>query len=159
MSSTALQPGEIDRHLRIMRLTNLGVLLTTLCAVVVMLVLPTRESVASPLAVTLIVAAAALWLGFTANRDAQTRLDRVKRAFAVHGDLRRLLRDLRLVNLAVLARLEVMVAAAVVAALWGVSSAAAWGILVLAAMMMALAWPTADKTHMLIERAREQRGR
>jgi len=159
MSSTSLQPGEIDRHLRIMRLTNVGVLLTTLLAVVVMLVLPTRESVASPVTVTLIVAAAALWLGFTANRDAQTRLDRVKRAFAVHGDLQRLLRDLRLVNLAVLARLEVMVAAAVVAALWGVSSAAAWGILVLAVMMMALAWPTADKTHMLIERAREQRGR
>ncbi len=52
-----------------------------------------------------------------------------------------------------------MVVAAVVAAIWGGSSAVAWGVLVLAAMMMGLSWPTADKTHMLIQRAREQRGR
>ena len=159
MSSTSLQPGEIDRHLRIMRWTNVGALLTIPAAVIVMLVLPVRESLASPLVVSLVAGAAALWIGFSANRDAQARVDRAKRAFAVHGDTRRLLKDHRLVNLSVLARLEVMAAAAVVAALWGVSSAAAWGILALAAMMMALAWPTADKTHMLIQRAREQRGR
>ena len=159
MSSTSLQTGEIDRHLRIMRLTNVGFLLTVPAAIIVLLVLPARESLSSPLVVSLVAGAAALWVGFSANRDAQARVDRAKRAFAVHGDTRRLLKDHRLVNLSVLARLEVMVAAAVVAALWGVSSAAAWGILTLAALMMALAWPTAEKTHMLIQRAREQRGR
>ena len=159
MSSTSLQPGEIDRHLRIMRWTNVGFLLTVPVAVAAFVLVPARESLASALVVSLVAGAAALWVGFSANRDAQGRVDRAKRAFAVHGDTRRLLKDHRLVNLSVLARLEVMVAAAVVAALWGVSSAAAWGILTLAALMMALAWPTAEKTHMLIQRAREQRGR
>jgi hypothetical protein len=102
--------------------------------------------------------AAALWLGFTAHRDAQNRIDRIKRAFAVHGEEDRLLANLRMVNLAVLVRLEVMVAAGIVAAVWGSGSAAAWGILVLAAAMILLSWPTADKTHTLLERAREQRG-
>jgi len=113
----------------------------------------------SPMAVSLTAAAAALWVGFTANRDAQARLDRIKRAYAANGDEQRLLRDHRMVNLAVLARLEVMVIAAVVASIWGGSSAAAWGVLALAGMMMFLSWPTADKTDMLIKRAREQRGR
>ena len=159
MSSTSLQPGEIDRHLRIMRLTNVGFLLTVPVAVAAFVLVPARESMVSPMAVTLTAAAAALWIGFTANRDAQARLDRIKRAFAAKGDEQRLLRDHRMVNLAVLARLEVMVVASVVAEIWGGSSAAAWGVLALAAMMMGLSWPTADKTHMLIQRAREQRGR
>ena len=127
-------------------------------AAAAMLLIPKMEASAPPMAVSLIAAAAALWVGFTANRDAQTRIDRIKRAFAAKGDERRLLRDHRLVNLAVLARLEVMVAAAVVAGLWGASAAAAWGILALAAMMMGLSWPTGEKTHTLLARAREQRG-
>lgn len=159
MSSTALQPGEIDQHLRAMRLTTLGFLLTVVVAVVVCLLVPARESSVSPMAVSLTAAAAALWVGFTANRDAQGRLDRIKRRFAANGDERLLLRDHRMVNLAVLARLEVMVIAAVVASIWGGSSAAAWGVMALAAIMMGLSWPTADKTHILIQRAREQRGR
>jgi len=159
MNSTSLQPGEIDRHLHTMRLTTIGFLAAVPVAVAVMLLSPSREGVASPMAVSLTAAAAALWIGFTANRDAQARLDRVKREFAAKGDLQTLLRGLRSVNMVVLARLEVMVVAAVVASIWGGSSAAAWGVLVLAAMMMGLSWPTADKTHMLIQRAREQLGR
>lgn len=159
MSSPPLQPGEIDRHLRAMRLMTVGFLATVPMAVAVMVLVPGRTSVAPPLVVSLIAAVAALWVGFTANRDAQARLDRVKRKYAANGDIRELLRDHRLVNLAVLARLEVMVVASVVASIWGGSSAAAWGVLALAAMMMALSWPTADKTDMLVQRAREQRGR
>jgi hypothetical protein len=149
----------MSRHLRLMRWTTVVFFLSIPAAVVAVLALPRREALASPLAVTLVAAAAALWVGFTANRDAQTRLDRIKRAFAVHGDERRLLSDLRMVNLAVLARLEVMVAAAVIAAVFGKGTAPAWGILALAAMMMVLSWPTEDKSHTLLERAREQRGR
>jgi len=159
MNSTPLQPGEMDRHLRLMRLTTIGFILTAPVAAAAFVLIPARESMASPVAVSLIAGAAALWVGFTANRDAQARIDRVKRAFAVHGDERRLLANHRWVNLMVLARLEVMVVAAVVAAVWGTGSAAAWGILALAAIMMALTWPTAEKTHTLIQRAREQRGR
>jgi hypothetical protein len=159
MNTTKLQPGDLDHHLRIMRRMTVGFLLTVPAAVVVMAVRPGLDGVAAPLVVTLIAALAALWIGFSANRDAQARIDRIKRAYAHTGDERRLLRDHRMVNLTVLVRLEVMVVAAVVASLWGASAAAAWGVLALAAMMMVLSWPTAEKTHTLLERAREQRGR
>ena len=159
MNQTQLQLGEMSRHLRLMRTTTVSFLLTVPVAVAAIVRLPRREPMAPPMAITLVAVAAALWVGFTANRDAQLRLDRIKRAFAVHGDVRRLLADLRLVNLAVLARLELMVAAAVVAAVWGSSAAVAWGVLALATMMMILSWPTEDKTYTLLERAREQRGR
>ncbi len=159
MNSTSMQPGEIDRHLKSMRMTTVGFLVTVVVAAALCIGVTERESMVSPMAVSLTAGAAALWVGFTANRDAQTRLDRTKRAFAATGDEQQLLRDHRMVNLAVLARLEVMVIAAVVASIWGGSSAVAWGILALAGMMMFLSWPTADKTHMLIQRAREQRGR
>jgi hypothetical protein len=159
MSSTSLAAGEIDRHLRRMRLTTTGFLLTIPVAVAAILSIPARDGMASPLAVTIVAAGAGLWVGFTANRDAQVRLDRIKRAFAATGDERRLLRDHRMVNLAVLARLEVMVVASVVAAVWGSSQTAAWGVLALAALMMGLSWPTSEKTDRLLVRAREQRGR
>jgi len=159
MNSQPLPRGEMDRHLRAMRLTTIAILSTAVAAAVVMLTVPTREGPAPPMTVSLTAAAAALWVGFTANRDAQTRIDRIKRAFAATGDERRLLRDHRMVNLAVLCRLEVMVLAAVVADLWGGNPAVAWGVLALAAIMMGLSWPTADKTSALRDRAREQRGR
>jgi len=159
MSPKKLQPGDLDRHLQRMRWTTMIFLFTVPVAIAAMVVVPARDSVASPLVVTLVVASAALWIGFTANRDAQARLDRIKRAYAANGDEQRLLRDHRMVNVAVLARLEVMVASAVVASVWGGSSAAAWGVLALAAMMMGLSWPTAEKSHTLLERSREQRGR
>ena len=158
MKPTSMPPGEIDRHLRRMRTTTAVFLITVAAAAAVILWLPARDSAISPVAVTLVAGCAALWVGFTANRDAQARLDRIKRAFAATGDERRLLRDHRLVNLAVLARLEAMVVASVVAAVWGTSRAAAWGVLALAALMMGLSWPTAEKTHRLLARAREQRG-
>jgi uncharacterized membrane protein YkgB len=159
MNPQKLRPGDLDRHIRLMRWTTVGFLLTVPAAVVVMVLRPTLDGVAAPLVVTLVAALAALWIGFSANRDAQARIDRIKRAYAATGDERRLLRDHRLVNLTVLVRLEVMVAAAVIASIWGASAAAAWGVLALAAMMMALSWPTEEKTHTLLERAREQRGR
>jgi hypothetical protein len=149
----------MDRHLKIMRLTTIGFLASVPVAAAVVVLLPSRGSMVSPLAVSLVAAAAALWVGFTANRDAQLRIDRIKRAYAVRGDALRLLADHRLVNLAVLVRLEVMVIAAVVAGVWGSMTAVPWGLLALAAIMMALSWPTADKSSTLLARARELRGR
>lgn len=159
MSSNPLVPGEMDRHLRIMRLTTVAFLLTVVVAVAVLLLVGSRESSVAPMAVTLATAAAALWVGFSANRDAQGRIDRIKRAYAAKGDESRLLRDHRLVNLAILVRLGVMVIASVVAGIWGASTTAAWGVLALAAIMMGLSWPTAEKSTTLLQRAREQRGR
>jgi hypothetical protein len=159
MSSKPLPPGVMDRHLRMMRSMTVAFLLTVVVAVAVLVLVPPGESSVAPTAVTLAAAAAGLWVGFTANRDAQGRIDRIKRAYAAKGDESRLLRGHRLVNLAILVRLEVMVIAAVCAGVWGVSAAAAWGVLALAAIMMGLSWPTAEKSATLLQRAREQRGR
>ena len=86
MNATSLQPGEIDRHLKSMRVATVGFLAhdsywLRFCAIGV----TKRESMVSPMAVSLTAGAAALWVGFTANRDAQARLDRIKRAFAANG--------------------------------------------------------------------------
>jgi len=158
MTVPDLPAGALKRHLRLMRLTTLAVAATIPVAALIIILVPGRRALASPLAVSLVAAGAALWVGFTANRDAGARIGRIKRAFAVHGDPQRLLSDHRLVNLAVLARLEVIVAAAVVAGVWGSLAAVPWGLLVLAATMFVLSWPTADKSHTLLARAREQRG-
>ncbi|MGD8439218.1 MAG: hypothetical protein PVG53_01690 [Holophagae bacterium] len=157
MTVTDLAPGAMDRHLRLMRLTTLVFLATIPVAASIVILVSDRRTWAPPLAISLVAAAAALWVGFTANRDAGARIDRIKRAFAVHGDEQRLLADHRLVNLAVLARLEVMVAAAVVAGVWGSLAAVPWGLLVLATTMIVLSWPTADKSHTLLARARDRR--
>jgi hypothetical protein len=159
VSSTQLPTAALDRHLRLMRLTTFGFMLTVPVAAAVFVLLEAGEVGASSWAVSAVAAVAALWVGFTANRDAQARIDRIKRRFAAEGDVRRLLLDHRLVNLAVLVRLELMVVAAVVAGIWGPSQSVAWGVLGLAAAMMGLSWPTADKTVTLLKRAREQRGR
>lgn len=159
MTATHDLGSGIDRHLRVMRGLTVAFLVATVAAAAAIALVPARTAATPPMAVTLVSAAAALWIGFTANRDAQTRIDRIKRAYAALGDDARLLRDHRLVHLAVLLRLGVMVIAAVVAGIWGASVAAAWGVLALAAMMMALTWPTADKTHTLLARARELRAR
>ncbi len=66
-----------------------------------------------------VAAAASLWIGFAANRDAGNRLEKIRRAFAVHGDESRLLRDHWLVYLAVLVRLEMMVVCGLIVSLWG----------------------------------------
>lgn len=158
MIGPGLPAGEMDRHLRLMRLTTLGFAATAAAAAAVLLLVPARPGGWPPWAVTAAAGGAALWVGFTANRDAQARIDRIKRRFAVDSDSRRLLAGLRRVNLAVDVRLEAMVAAAVVAGTWGASRAAAWGVLALAAVMLGLSWPTEDKSLTLLQRAREQRG-
>ena len=149
----------LERHLRLMRLATVGFLGTIPVAAAAMVLVTPREGVAAPLAVSLVAAAAALWVGFSANNDAQARIDRIKRAYAASGSEERLLRDHRLVNIAVLARLELMVVAALVARIWGGSAATGWGVLALATVMMALSWPTAEKTVTLLDRARQLRGR
>ena len=145
-------------HLVRMRVTAVVGLVVVIVSVVAAFVLPYRGSaVASPRTVTLVALAASLWIGFSANRDAASRLEKIRLAFAVHGDEGRLLRDHWLVYLVVLIRLEMMAAGGLVVALWGSGPKFGIWFLVLGGLMIALTWPTTRKTQLLLGRARALR--
>ncbi len=103
------------------------------------------------------VLAAGMWISFTAERDARVRLDRARRAFVAHGELEMLLRDHLRVFQVVLLRLELIVILGLVVAVWGLGPKVAIWFLLLAGMMMLLAWPTEHKTRLVIARARQAR--
>jgi hypothetical protein len=148
----------VRRHLGRMRAGGIAVATTLpVAAAAVFLVPRLQHTLFGPGATTVLAAAVALWVGFTANRDARRRLERVKRAFAVHGDLERLLRDHLLVYLVVLLRLDLIACCGLLVAVWGVGRTAGLSFTLLAAILMATAWPTEHKTRLLIARARELR--
>lgn len=152
--------GEINlqAHLRRMRVTAVAALVVTVGVAVAALLLPYQGSwVASPLTVTLVAAAGSLWIGFSANRDAAVRMEKIRRAFAAHGDERRLLRDHWLVYALILIRLEMMALGGLVVALWGLGPFIGILLLILGALMVALTWPTARKSQLLLGRARALR--
>jgi len=141
-----------------MRVTAVAGLVVVVFAAIAAFVLPYRGSaVASPRTVTLVVLAASLWIGFSANRDAASRLEKIRRAFAVHGDEGRLLRDHWLVYVVVLIRLEMMAVGGLVVALWGSGPKFGIWLLILGGLMIALTWPTTRKTQLLLGRARALR--
>ncbi|MBD3852651.1 MAG: hypothetical protein IFK93_15200 [Acidobacteria bacterium] len=149
----------LQSHLLRMRITAVAALAVVIFAAIAAFVLPYRGSaVASPRTVTLVALAASLWIGFSANRDATGRLERIRRAFAVHGDEGRLLREHWLVYLAVLFRLGMMVVAGLVVALWGSGPTFGIWILIMGGLMVVLTWPTTRKTQLLLGRARALRG-
>lgn len=148
----------VDRHLLRMRLLFAAGLTAVPSAAVGALALGPREpGGATPFTLTLVVYAAALWIGLTASRDARHRLESAKRAFTAHGRLERLLTDHRLVYLAVLLRLEVTTVCGFVGAVWGLGMVAAAPVLALAALLVVQTWPTHRKTELLIARARALR--
>jgi hypothetical protein len=154
----AVDEQVVRRHLLRMRITT-GIFLATVpAAMIAAFLVPRRPAMASPLTMTILAVAASLWIGFSAGRDTRTRLDRTKRAFAVHGDERRLLREHWMVYVVVLLRLEVMVICGLVVALWGLGPGTAVWLLLLAGVMIALTWPSIGKTRLLLERARRLRG-
>lgn len=149
---------DLERHLLRMRLTGGSVLLGVPAAAVAIFVIPHRGAVvASPMTVTLVAVAAALWIGFTANSDAASRIERIKRAFAVDGDEDRLLRNHWLVYLLVLLRLAVMIVCGVVISLWGIGPRIGIWLVLLGGIMIALTWPSRRKTQLLLGRARQLR--
>lgn len=159
MSARPLAVETVHRHVRRMRWTAAFFLLTVpVAAIAAFLSQPRRSAFVSPSVMTLLALVAGLWVGFTANRDANHRLERAKRAFAAHGDECRLLRDHWLVYLAVLLRLEVIVLCGVVVAVWGLGPFPAMWVIVLGAVMIGLTWPTVRKTQLLLGRARAMRG-
>jgi hypothetical protein len=141
-----------------MRLAALAALAVAAAAGVAAFVLPYRgSSVASPLVVTVVAVAGSLWIGFSANRDAAARMEKIRRAFAVHGDEGRLLRDHRLVYAVVLVRLEMMVLGGLVVALWGFGPVLGIWVIILGGLMVVLTWPTMRKSQLLLGRARALR--
>ncbi|MBD3852461.1 MAG: hypothetical protein IFK93_14235 [Acidobacteria bacterium] len=145
----------LQSHLLRMRITVTAALAVVFFAAIAAFVLPYRGSaVASPRTVTLVALAASLWIGFSANRDAAGRLERIRRAFAVHGDEGRLLRDHWLVYMLILVRLGMMVVAGLVVALWGSGPTFGIWLLILGGLMIVLTWPTTRKTQLLLGRAR-----
>lgn len=149
----------IADHLRTMRIVWTAFFATAPVALVAGFFLPRlRAQEASPAVVTLLALAGCLWVSLTADRDARIRLDRAKRAFAVHGDLHRLLGNHRTVFLVVLLRLEVLVICAVMVAVWGRGPMVGVWFALLASVMIGLTWPSERKTRLLVDRAEQLRG-
>ena len=150
------ESGLLARHLRRMRVSWAVFILTApLVAAGGFLIPHLTTDVGSPLIVTLLVLAMSLWVAVTADREARLRLDRVKRAFAVHAEVSRLLRDHWIVFLVVMLRLEIIVLGGLVVAVWGVGPWIGLWFVLAGVLLMARAWPTENKSQALIERARE----
>ncbi len=157
-SASSLSPVQLNHHLKAMRRTVLGFGGIIIALAVTTFFLPRLgNELVSPMGATLIGAAAALWIGFNANRDARARMDRIKRAFAVHGEINRLLRDHRLAYLVVLLRLLAVAGCGIVVAVWGAGPGLGLAFFILAAILMAMSWPTDHKTRLLIRRAESLR--
>jgi hypothetical protein len=150
------EAGLLARHLRRMRMSWAAFALTVPVVAVAGFLAPRLPTeVGSPLVVTGLVLAMCLWVAFTAERDARLRLERAKRAFAVHGGATRLLRDHRLVLLLVLLRLEIIVIGGLLTAVWGAGPRVGLCFVLAGGVLMALAWPTERKSKILLRRARE----
>ena len=148
--------GQLARHLRRIRIVWAAFTVTVPVAAVAGFLAPhLTTDVGSPTVVTGLVLAVCLWVAFTAERDARLRLERAKLAFAVHGDVPRLLRDHSLVLLVVLIRLEIIVIGGLVTAVWGVGPRIGLCFALAGGVLMALAWPTERKSQILLRRARE----
>lgn len=144
----------VQLQIRRMRIVASSVFVVLAVTAVIAFKMPRlHNDMLGPQGVTLVAAAAALWIGFTANRDARSRLERIKRAFAVHGEERRLLRDYLVVYLIVLLRLFAVAACGLAVATWGAGPGLGTAFIGLAAVLNLMAWPTVHKARLLIQRA------
>ena len=144
----------VRAHLRRARGVSIAVFVLLATAAIAGFFMPRlHNDMLGPGAVTLVAAAGALWVGLTANHDARRRLDRVKRAYAVHGEVHRLLRNFFAVYVVVALRLLAVAACGLAVAVWGAGPGLGTAVVGLAAMLNAMAWPTEHKTLLLIRRA------
>ncbi len=149
---------DLGRHLLRMRVATLAVLVATAAAAAAGFVSSPREpGAATPLTVTVVAYAAGLWLGFTAARDARARMAVIRRAYRVHGDVRRLLADHLKGYLVILVRLGCVAGCGLVVAVWGIGSVAALPLEALAALLVLMTWPTEHKSRLLLRRAQAER--
>ena len=144
----------LDRHLLRMRAVAVIALLGPVAMAVIGFVLPrSRSTLISPIGMTLLAAAAALWIVLTANGDASRRLESVKRGFAAHGEVATLLREHLIVYLVVLLRLLCVGLCGLVTAGWGNGPWVAIWFFVANALLVLMTWPTRRKSELLIARA------
>ena len=149
------ESAAVTRQLVRMRVVWAAFLATIPLVIVVGYRVPHLDpAAATPTAVTLVAAAAALWISFTAERDSRARLERARRAFAVHRDPDRLLRSHLWVFIVVLLRLELIAVFGLVTAVWGVGPKVAIWFALLAGLLMLLTWPSEHKVRLVIARAR-----
>jgi hypothetical protein len=152
--ATEAQPDLLKRHLGLMRVLAIVFLVVPWLVLLISFFMPRLEpGGASPTVVTLVAYAASLWIGFTANRDARQRLERIRRHFAVHGVEGRLLRDHRLVYLVILIRLSVIAGLGLVVSIWGNGPKAAIALELVCGILIGMTWPTLHKSRLLLQRA------
>lgn len=158
LSDSSLSSVQLHGHLKVMRRTLVTFVGVLIALTITAFFLPRLgNELVSPMGATLIGAAAALWIGFSANRDARVRMDRIKRAYAVHGEIDRLLHDHHRAYLAVLLRLLAVAACGVVVAVWGAGPGLGLTFFILSGILTAMSWPTERKTQLLIKRAQALR--
>lgn len=147
----------LGRHLLRMRAATVAVLLAIVAAGMAGFALSHRDpGAATPLTVTLVAYAAALWLGITATRDARSRMAVIRRAYRVHGDAGRLLADHLRGYLVILLRLGCIAGCALIVTVWGTGAAAALPLDALAALLVGMTWPTEHKSRLLLRRAQAE---
>ncbi len=140
-------------HLRRMRLMAIAFLLTLPAAAAAAFHLPRVALVRpSPAAVTVVMLLVAGWFAFTANRHANQRLGTLREQFSGRRDPAGLFRGHLKLYLVVLLRLEIITACALVTAAVGAGPHAAPWFLVVAGVLMLLAWPTERKARLLLRR-------
>ena len=146
--------AEIDAHLRKMRvLWFLGELLALASALTCWLLPRLHPTVLGRGGFSLLVAAAGLWLGFSASRDARRRMERIRRAFAVHRDVGRLLRGHLVAYTWILLRMLFIAAGGQATAVWGAGPGFSLLLSSLAVILTLMTFPTEYKTRLLLKRA------
>jgi len=149
-----ISTAEIDVHLRRMRvLWLLGELLALASALTCWLLPRLHPTVLGRGGFSLLVAAAGLWLGFSASRDARRRMERIRRAFGVHGDVGRLLRGHLMAYTWILLRMLFIAAGGQAIAVWGAGPAFSLLLSSLAVILTLMTFPTEYKTRLLLKRA------
>ena len=145
---------QIDRHLRRMRaLWALGEGLILIAAVSCWFLPQKPPTILGRGWFSLLIAVIALWVGFSSNRDARVRMEKIRNAYAVHQDVRLLLKGHLIAYLWILIRMLMIVVGGQLIAVWG--SGPAFSILLscLAFLLALMTFPTEYKTRLLLKRA------
>jgi len=102
---------------------------------------------------SLVMAVFALWLGFASNRDARTRMERIRRAFGIHRNVSRLLKAHVIAFAWILLRMIMIAVSAQLISVWGSGPAFSLVLSSLAFLLTLMTFPTEYKTRLLLKRA------
>ena len=145
---------QIDAHLRRMRvLWMLGEILILSAAISCWFLQQRAPTILGRGGFSLLMAFVALWLGFSSSRDAKARMERIRRAFGVHGDVSRLLRDHVIAFGWILLRMLMIAVGGLLIAGWGSGPGFSILLSALAFLLALMTFPTEYKTRLLLKRA------